>query len=337
MESKGDIKVYEKDGIKFMYKPLEINSTEGLESSTTLKAMKDIDSYIMTIRASDVEKLLPIAKNDVGMFNRIVVGFLSGELNCKGAIKMEKEVKICVNITLDVFGTSYEVKLVLNYENVGEMISLKRKVEWLTEELERANSVFRYYMFTKMSYVYDRAGNVIYKENLQCNKFVQSDIKNFVESKEYGIIKEFSNYELLKLLEKNSLCYKSCVEKFNDPKGGYETYQHPFIVYYVELTYMQMGFIDLYLTIINAKNYELIDLDLVMTKGPGYEVPYSALVTKTKDKYKYVITHISDAMTRYPNYEQHVDNSKKIWMITTHNPTFGNGSEMIFKVEKIKL
>ena len=344
MESKGDIGIYEKNGIKFIYKPLEINSTEGHSTegssignqSTTLKAIKDIDSFQMTIKANDVEKLLPIAKNDIGMFNRVIIGFLSGQLDCKGNITVEKENNITISIVLDVFGTTYEVKLVLLYENVGEMISLKRKVDYLTEEIERLQNTFRYYMSTSYL-IFDRSGKISNKENWASPiKFTETDVRDFTESKEFGIIREFSNYELHNMIKDKSNYYKKYVEKLNDFKNSHG-YTHPFICYCFEMRANTDVFIELYLIVISKLGYELVDIDKeINLKSNHVENPLSALVRKTKKEYQYIVTKIHPINDQIYNvdYQKYINNNKKIWFVSIPN-IHNRYYDTIVKIEKI--
>lgn len=340
MESKGDIGIYERDGIKFIYKPLEINATEGTESTTTLKAIKDLDSFQMIIKASDVEKLLPIAKNDVEMFNRIIVGFLSGKLNCTGSIKIEKEKSVDIEIKVDIIGKIYEIKLKLLYENVGEMIALRRKVDYLMEELERVKSTFRFNFIlepqTNGIITYDTLGNrkkYKYEDLYPNTKMLNSIGQSFVESKTEGIFKNISNYDLIKLLEHKSDDYKKCV-KITEGSADQYISKHPFLDYIARCPNIITYTVNLYFLAMNYLGYEMTDL-VEITQTRELTTIISSNVVKSPNKHKYLVSeycYVHDVVSG-------TDNQKNIWIMRTNQLTnkLLNHGQSIIVVEKIKI
>lgn len=141
-ENKSDeLKTYERNGIKFQYTPL---AKEGTNKMTTLRAIKDLSSYTAEFATGDIEDILPIAKVDIDIFNRVIHEYLSGTLKSESHMKIIEENKITIGINLDIFGAVYPMEIVLLHENIDEITLLKRKVASLMEKVDRSCNTIKY-------------------------------------------------------------------------------------------------------------------------------------------------------------------------------------------------
>ena len=96
-----NIGIYERDGLKYMYMPLTKSSVEGSTSFTHLRAIKGIDSYTIEFRSDQLGQIIPFAHGDIDMFNKIIIKYLSGRLECKNSVKIMDDF-VLVNIDLKI-------------------------------------------------------------------------------------------------------------------------------------------------------------------------------------------------------------------------------------------
>ena len=263
-EVKADLVAGERDGIKFQYIPLKKSNVEGQVSFTTLRAIKGISSYEMEIRENKIGEILPITGGNIDIFNRVIIQFLGGSLECSCEIKVQEEKDITINIKFEILKFTQELCLVLEHEKIGEAILLRRKVDYLTEKVREYEETKMHYMYMGMQKIFNISNgthrNIDWKEivdNVQPVNNLTKYGKELLESKTEGFFKEISNYDLLKLLEQSEN-YRKCVER-NIKIWPHSPY--PLLHYYEYMCVNLCSVFETYLLIINKMGYELIEIN----------------------------------------------------------------------------
>ena len=306
-ESKS-IQIYEKCGIKFQYIPLSGITQEG-ENTTTLRAIKGVCSYSMTIRNDTIGDLLPIAKNDIAMFNRVIIGYLSGTLKCNERIEFYEEESIIIHISLDVIGSIYNVKLILKHESVDKLIIMQRKIDYLTEKVEKYEKMTTLYLSIHIDYliVYnietDYVRQLVQKNVYEdCGNNVRRLTKmgqELVESKSEGFIKGISNYDLYRLVKERSKFYNEYMKKVEANQALMnDMWQHSFFgimkLLGEEMSTGKMTCfrLELSLIIINHMGYEPVKMGRSCGDHTLYNITtIDAMPTKIDYKYIFDITY----------------------------------------------
>lgn len=289
MESKKDSHISaEKDGIKFHYIPLEKTNAGNQVSSTTLKAIKGINNYEMTIASNGIERILPIAKNDIDIFNKVIVGFLTGTFQCKYAIEVQEEVDITIDVEFEFLGETKKMQLTLEHEEIESSVLLQRKIEYLTEKVREYEETKIYYLYMGMKKIFNISDGTC--RNLDLKELYKDGNSNptpycrqFIESKTEGYFKEISNYDLFKYLEENSEHYKTHA---NDSR--FKGWTTPQTRYYDYLRNNHIAMLEIYLMIIGKLGYELAEISLYSENYCRGDL-IGLKVKPTKIKYNYVI------------------------------------------------
>lgn len=309
MDQKQNCDAYERHGIKFRYIPLVIYNTEGQISSTTLQANIGVSSYALEIKSDKIADILPIAKNDVDIFNRIILAFLANDKTYNSTVEIKEESEIIITIDVNVFGKIQKMKLVLVHENVGETILMKRKIDYLTEKIEQYES-------TKIHYINMQTCVAIYniktgehrllgdqKEICDGNRPINNLTrygKELMESKTEGFYKEICNYDLLKYLEQTKE-YKDYLEYVN--KSNSVHVAHPLLMWYGWWLYDHpTRLLEFYLFLINNIGYEMVDISLRL-ENHYYSSIMGLKVKRTKNKYKYIIEGCPECNTIPQNHK----------------------------------
>lgn len=295
-----NIGIYERDGIKFMYMPLITKSSvEGSPNSTHLKAVKGIDSYTVEFKSDQLGQIIPFAAGDVDMFNKIIIKYLSGRLDCKNQTKVTDEF-ILITIQLEVFEKEYEIKIKLTKERIDEQQMIKRKLAYLVEKVTWYENTINHYFrpMKDMKYVngkWEKLELPSYSAN--CIDYSSKIYKQFIESKTEGYFAEISNWNLhnilLRQFPKYAEDFKTYDQNVKQNPANEKTTQHPLSMLHY---YGWEDYIRVMLLILNHAGYELMDNIAIATNnifGPDGVADRKTVIVKiakTNVNYRYEFT-----------------------------------------------
>ena len=306
MDQKQVSVTYERDGIKFQYIPLLSSNTEGHLSSTTLRANKGVSSYMLEIRSDKIGELLPIAKDDIDIFNRIVIAFLMNDKTYSGIIEIKEESEIIVTVDINVFGKIQKMRLVLVHENVGELILMKRKIEYLTEKVEMYENTKMYYINMNIFKIYDIKDGT--SEDLDWKKIYVDGYKptkyrdEILYSKTKGFFKEISNYDLREFLNSSPL-YENYMKpiKENQNNSGWDELQC--IIHCCKFSIIRL---ELYLYIITRMGFELTEISMKFSDHHVSDI-VGLNIRPSKNKCKYIIAKVNSVEYLPNKFYTHVN------------------------------
>ena len=304
-EQKQNIGTYIINGIKFQYLPIASSTLEGNDLHTQLRATKGVSSYILEIKGDKIGELLPIAKNDVNIFNRVMINFLNGMY--KNNIEIKEEIEIVITVEVDVIGEIQKMRLILAHEDVGETILLKRKIEYLSDIVEK-------YEKTKVYWINMQTYTAIYNIRTGSYRLIgdQKEIcdgaqpinnltrygREFMESKTEGFYREICNYDLFRYLEQNN-DYKEYLDYVNKI-GNSSHIAHPILMYYSWwLSTRPVSLLKFYLFLINHIGYELTEIGLNFFECHRRGDLVGLKINPTKNKFRYEIENLNEVNNGY--------------------------------------